>query len=352
MSETLFSKAYYGNTLQEWGIAFGIIIGAVLVAKIVYWVFGSVIRKMTSKTENKLDDLIIDMIEEPIVVAITLAGFWYAVNTLTLPERLNALLGNVSHVLIALVVSWLCVRLFDSIFEQYIKPLSQKTDTDFDDQILPIIRKLVKATLWAFGIIIGLNNAGYDVAALLAGLGIGGLAFAMAAKDTVANVFGGFTILADKPFKIDDRIKISGFDGTIKEIGIRSTRLQTLDGRIVTIPNSSFADSAVENVSMEPSRKVSMELGLTYDTTPEKMKTAMTLLEKIAEANESVEDNTTVFFSAFGDSAMVVKFIYYIKKEAAIAGTQSDINMAILTEFVGAGLDFAFPTQTLYTKAV
>lgn len=106
--------------------------------------------------------------------------------------------------------------------------------------------------------IVALNNAGYDVGALIAGLGIGGLALAMAARDTVSNVFGGFTIFTDRPFTLNDRIKVSGFDGTVDEIGIRSTRLRTLAGTLVTIPNSTFSESAVENVSAEPSRKVVM----------------------------------------------------------------------------------------------
>ena len=135
-----------------------------------------------------------------------------------------------------------------------------------DDQLLPVVRKGLRATIWILGILVALNNAGYNVGALLAGLGIGGLALAMAAKDTVANIFGGVTIFTDKPFKINERIKLGGFDGTITEIGIRSTRLKTLEGRVVTIPNAKFTGGMVENVSMEPSRKVVLNLGLVYDT--------------------------------------------------------------------------------------
>ena len=128
-------------------------------------------------------------------------------------------------------------------------------------------------------VILAIQNAGYDVGALLAGLGIGGLALAMAAKDTVANIFGGFTILTDKPFTINDRIQVSGFDGWIREVGLRSSRLETLAGRIVTIPNSIFSDTPVENISAEPSRKVAVNLGLTYDTTPDQMEEAMNILK-------------------------------------------------------------------------
>ncbi len=194
-----------------------------------------------------------------------------------------------------------------------------------------------------------LNNAGYDVAAVLAGLGIGGIALAMAAKDTVSNVFGGFTIFTDRPFKINDRIKVGGFDGNVSEIGIRSTRLRTLAGTLVTIPNSTFSDTAVENVTAEPSRKVSLNLGLTYDTTPEAMEQAMELLREIAAANPNLEEKVVIGFNQFGDFALNLMMIYYIKSGADIVVTQTEINMEILRRFAARNLEFAYPTQTLYT---
>ncbi len=196
-----------------------------------------------------------------------------------------------------------------------------------------------------------LNNAGYDVAALIAGLGIGGLALAMAAKDTVSNVFGGFTIFTDRPFTLNDRIKVAGYEGYIREIGLRSTRLQTLEGRVVTIPNSRFSDTPVENVTLEPSRKVVLNLGLTYDTSPEQMRRALDILTQIGTQHVELEDRLLVSFNGFGDFSMNILFIYYIKSGADILGTQTEINLLILDRFNAAGLEFAFPTQTLYTKS-
>ena len=131
---------------------------------------------------------------------------------------------------------------------------------------------------------------------------------------------------------------------------MRSTRIRTLDGTLVTIPNSIFAESAVENVSAEPFRKVKVNLGLTYDTTPEQMQEAMTILADIASGNDGLEDKRVISFNAFGDSAMNIIFIYYIKKSAAIMDVQTEINMEILRRFNARGLDFAFPTQTIYTR--
>ncbi|WP_444994535.1 mechanosensitive ion channel family protein [Aliikangiella sp. IMCC44359] len=347
MSE-LLQTTYYNNTVLEWLTAMGIILGAIVVGKITYKIFSVGFRKITSKTKTKLDDIIINMIEEPIIGILVITGIWYALRSLNLSEGLITLTGHIVQFAIFMMIAWLLARLLDALIEEYVVPITESSENDMDDQLLPILRKGLRVIIWCMAIIIGLNNAGYDVAALIAGLGIGGLALAMAAKDTVANVFGGFTILTDKPFKINDRVQVAGFDGTVKEIGIRSTRIKTLAGRVVTIPNSKFADSPVENVSWEPTRKIVLDLGLTYDTSPENMEKAIEILQKIASADESINEETKVFFSGFGDFSMNIRLIYYIKKSGDIAATQNRINLAILKQFNEAKLEFAFPTQTLY----
>ena len=274
---------YYGNSVEAWGIALLIIVGAFLLGKTAYWIFGSVFKKLTAKTKTKIDDIIIDMIEEPIMLAIILLGIWYSLGTLNIAQNIFIWISRVFNILIVLNITWLISRLFQSIFREYIMPLAEKTESDFDDQLLPILLKGLTITIWTLGIIIGLDNAGYNIGALLAGLGIGGLLLAMAAKDTVANVFGGITIFLDKPFKIKDRIKIAGFDGTVKEIGIRSTRVKTLSGTEAVIPNSVFSDSPVENVTREPSRKIVLNLGLVYSTTDKQIEKAMNILRDIAK---------------------------------------------------------------------
>jgi MscS family membrane protein len=346
--DSILTQEYYGNTPVEWLIAFGIVFASVILARLLYWVFSRVIRIFTAKSKTKFDDILVDMIEEPAVYMVVVIGIWIAIKTLELPPGLSDVIGRGYQVICAVLVGWLLSRLFTAISREYLFPLAEKSENDLDDLLIPIVTKGVNMIIWALAIVIGLNNAGYDVAALIAGLGIGGLALAMAAKDTVSNIFGGFTIFTDKPFHINDRIKISGYDGTVQEIGIRSTRLKTLDGRVVTIPNSKFAESPVENISWEPSRKVKLDLGLTYDTSHEEIEKAMEILKSINENNTHTEQDCVVSFNAFGDFAMNVMFIYYIVKGEDIAGTQSEVNLEILRQFNDAGLDFAFPTQTLY----
>lgn len=348
----ILTKEYYGNTVQDWFVALAIVVAAAIFGKILYWFTQKVLRRLTEKTQTRFDDILIDMLEEPLVFALTLAGVWWGLQTLTLTETAEVWLGRIAQGLIVLAVAWLISRLLDALYAEYLAPLAEQSETDLDDQVLPILRKGTKVAVWSVGIIVALNNAGYQVGAILAGLGIGGLALAMAAQDTVSNIFGGFTIFADRPFTLNDRIRLDGYDGTVTEVGLRSTRIQTLSGPVVTIPNSKFSDSAVENVTAEPNRKVVVTLGLTYDTPAEKMEEAMETLRQIAAGQPGLDEKVLVAFNEFGDFSMNLLFIYYIQKDADILQTQTDVNLAVLREFNHRGLELAFPTQTIYAQTM
>ena len=352
MPDDILTGELLGNSGEAWLIALFLAIGSVIGARVLYWIFARISRRLARRTKTALDDIILDMIEEPIAVMLSFIGIRFALGTLSFPEGLQTWIGYVFNVVMILAAAWLISRLFDALFKQYVVTWAEKSDTDLDDQLLPIVHKVANVVIWSVALVIALDNAGYDVGALVAGLGIGGLAFAMAARDTIANVFGGFTIFADKPLTLNDRVRIAGYDGSVREIGLRSTRIETLDGTVVTVPNSKFADSPVENVSLEPSRKVIVKLGLVYDTSPEEMDKAIELLKGIAADSPNLEEKVIVAFTEFGDFSLNVLLIYYITKGADILETQSAINRAILAQFNENGLEFAFPTQTLYTKNV
>lgn len=346
--QDFFEKTFYGNTLGHWFISFSIIIGSILLSKVIYFVITRIFKQITKRTKTKLDDIVIDKMEEPAVFAIVITGIWYALAFLRFSENLDALISHAFYFIITFNIAWFVSRLLSALIDEYLVPLVEKSETDLDDHLLPVARKSINVTIWSLAIIVGLNNAGFDVMALIAGLGIGGFAFALAAKDSIAHVFGGFVLFADKPFSINDRIIVNDFDGKVKEIGLRSTRIQTLDGRMVTLPNADIANSAIINISSEPSRKITMDLGLTYDTSAENMQKAMAILQKICVDNQDViEEQTVTSFTAFGDFSLTIRFIYYIKSGADIFNTMNDINMEVLRRFNEAKLSFAFPTQTI-----
>ncbi|MDY0016927.1 MAG: mechanosensitive ion channel family protein [Candidatus Delongbacteria bacterium] len=346
-----FSKEFYGNTAENWLYSLLFLIGGYVLSKIIYWLFKGVVKKLTAKTKNTLDDALIEMIEKPVIFSIIVLGAWTGFSRLHFTVNVDTFMNHTFTFLLIWTITWLLVRAVDAIFTELIIPLTEKTENTFDDQIVPVLRKALKSILWILGVIVGLDNAGFDIMALIAGLGIGGLALALAAQDTVKNVFGGVMIFIDKPFKIGDRVIIDGNDGFVTEVGIRSTRIKTLYNRIITLPNSRFAESSIENISAEPHRKVVTNLGLTYDTAPDRMDLAMSILNGIVDANQdSLMPDRIVSFNNFGDFNLGILFIYYIRKEADILATQSKVNLEILHKFNDSKLEFAFPTQTIYKK--
>lgn len=340
------AQVYYGNTIQAWLISMTIIIFSTRLARAGDWLIVSTIKKITAKTPTDFDDILLSIIEKPLFMFLVVLGIWFSLSLLVLPAGLDLFIRGVVDLLGVMLLAWFLVRFLDLLIEQYINPLMANSDSALGDQLLPLLQKTGKILIWAVAIILSLKHAGYDVGALLAGLGIGGIAVAMAARDTIANIFGGFTILADRPFHLNDRIKIVGFDGTVKEIGVRSTRLETLEGRMVTIPNSKFAESPVENVSMEPARKITLELGLSYQTTPQQMDQALSILRDIADQHGDTEEKISLCFTGFGASALNISFVYYIRKGTDIPATQSAINLVILRRFSEAKLQFAFAGHT------
>lgn len=348
----MLQTIFLNNTIEHWLIGLGWAIGGIIAAKVLYKVAGKMLRHLTSKTKTNLDDLIVDKVEEPLVMAIALLAIWKGYSVLTFGEGADELVRSAINVAYALNITWGIARLLDAIILNFFMPFTLKKESVMMDQFAPILRKGLRSGVWVMGIIMAMNNAGFDVGALLAGVGIGGLALAMAAKDFVSNIFGGVTVFIDKPFKVGDRIQIAGYDGMVEEVGIRSTRIRTLAGRLVVVPNFKFSDSILENVTIEPARKNTVQLGLTYDTSPEQIQQAIEILRQIIAESSMLEPKSVVWFDSFGDFSLNVKLIYYVNKTGHWADTPGAVNLEILKRFNAAGLDFAFPTQTILTPDI
>ncbi len=348
----MFSEIYYGNTLQNWIFSLAIIVGAVLLNKVIVLINKHLIKRLTQKTNNRLDDILFLMLEAPVLLGIMLLAIWIAASRLELHPDVDAFFAKSYQFLIVLNITWFIVRFVNALIEEYIVPAAADENSHkyLDNTILPIIRRTVLGVIWVIGVVMALRNVGVDVGALITGLGIGGLAFALAAQDTIKNIFGGITIFSDRPFRIGDRIKVDGFDGFVEDIGIRSTRIRTLERRLVTIPNYKIVEASIENITEEPMRRVLMNIGLTYDTTPEKMNQAMSILRNMPNKIEGVDTEVIAVFSSFASFYMEVKFIFWVKKGSDIMMVPSDVNMEILRAFNEAQLNFAFPTQTVYLE--
>ncbi|MEM3374201.1 MAG: mechanosensitive ion channel family protein [Candidatus Woesearchaeota archaeon] len=342
---------YFGNTIKQYLLFFAYIAIAFLVGRILYYISTNIIKKFTSKTKTKLDDIIIDMIEEPIVFLVVIAGFFFAYHQLNLSEKAYDIFNRIFKILVISAISWLIIRLIDALIVNYLMPLSEKTKTDLDDLLFPLIRKIVKISLTAVAIIMILDNMGYHVTSILAGLGIGGLAFALAAQDLLGNFFGGLTIIIDKPFKVGEYIQIGDVQGEIVEIGLRSTKLKTPNGEFITIPNKFITEKATINHKRLNQKLVIMTLNLVYNTSNEKMKKAKKIIQEIL-SKEKLIFNYEVNFINFGAYSLDLEVRYFIEtnQPKLVREIKDKINFKIKEEFEKNKIDFAYPTQTIEMK--
>ncbi len=345
----ILNQTFWDNTVWQYLLFFGIIVLSIIIGKIFYYISKHKLRKLAAKSKTKLGDYLINIIEEPLVLLIVTCGIWGGSRFLTLSETVEKVIGNVILVLIALTITWFLIRLVDMLIKHFIEPLVGKSESKLDVQILPILRKSAKIVILLFAFIVVLSNLGYDILSILAGLGIGGLALALAAQDAVKNIIGGISIFLDKPFQIDDYVDISGKEGTVAEVGLRSTRLRTVGGTIYVIPNSKVADGMLENFSTRKARRVVIKIGLTYETTAEKMEEAMKIVKNSIKSIDGIrDDDISVRFVNFGDFSLDMEIVYWITDMSNWKMVVHNVNMALKRNLDEGGIDMAFPTETHY----
>ena len=348
----MLDNVYYGNSLREWGVSALIIIGALLLNKLIILLNRKIIRKITAKSTIKIDSIFFNSLEKPVLMGIILLSGWIALGRLALDPSVFTLIGKSYDVLVTLNITWFFARFISSLIEENIAGTDEKTGKGrfgVDSRLAPLIKRGVLVVVWFVGIITAFYNIGITITTLLGTLGIGGIAFALAAQDTIKNIFGGITIFTDHTFRIGDVINFDSTEGTVTDIGLRSTRILTYDKRMVTIPNYKLTDALVTNISSEPGRRIVMNIGLTYDTPSCGIQKAIKILKAMPDEVSGVKDRDIVAcFYEFGDSALIIRFIYFIRKSADILETRSNVNFEILIAFTDAGLHFAYPTQTVY----
>jgi len=343
----MLETVYYGNTLHNWGISLLIVIGALIVNKLFMMFSKHLLERRTRKSKMRYDILFLKALEKPVLLGIILVAIWIAGNRLNLGAKVHEIIAKSYGVLIILNITWFIARFSEALVEEE----ALKSKKRYDNNLIPLIKRGVLILIWTLGIITALKNIGIEVTTLLGTLGIGGIALALAAQDTIKNIFGGITILTDRTFHIGDIIRFEDIEGTVEDIGLRTTRIRTYERRLAFIPNYKLTDSSVVNVSHEPGRRVLIKLGLTYDTDHHRMQEAIDILHKIPEivADVNAKDFEATF-SDFGDSSLMITLIYFIRKHADIRATISQVNFEILRSFNEAGLNFAFPTQTIHLE--
>jgi len=323
-----------------------------LVALIVRKIFDRYISKkilgFVSKTKFKYDNLIVRAIIPPVNLLIVLYGIIIATSIVELP--ISQFFAEALRVTLAVIVVWIAFRLCSPVTE-VLRDIMSRSDDALATQFVPIIRSTIQVAVVLIGGILILQNSGYEVSSLIAGVGIGGLAIALAAQETISNIFGTLVMFTDKPFKVGDWVQFRDVDGDVESIGFRSTRVRTWPKSIKVIPNKMLTSEIIENWSVMPKRRVSMTIGVQYDSPPEKVEELTKRIYSLLQSNERVDqDYMIVAFSGFGPSSLDI-FVYYfttITKWKDYMHIRQEVNIGIMKIVEELGLSFAFPSQTLY----
>ena len=351
------NNLYYGNTVLQWTIAGGLVLASLVLGKTVYWMFKNVVGPVIRKSGRTFIDIVIDMIEEPIVFMIVIVGIRYSINTLSLTDESIRNADFALGFVVTLTITWLITRLYNALHERYFVPLAEKTDTTLDDHLLPLFRKGFNSVVWILGIIVALNNAGYNVAPILAGLGIGGLAFALSVQHTFGNILGGLLIYTDGHFKIGDRIQVRGqwgeVDGVVKDIGLRTTTVRTrYEGRDVNVPNSFLTDRDVVNVESESGRQLFAVYKLSHDTTAEKTKVFLKIIEDAVKTTAGTKEMVVTGLVAVNEIGQDVMLLYWIDDDASKLKTRTEINLKIIEGMTSQDIRFSDRSMITYNKDI
>ncbi|MFO7870627.1 MAG: mechanosensitive ion channel family protein, partial [Kiritimatiellia bacterium] len=239
------------------------------------------------------------------------------------------------------------------VVDYHLAEMSSRTDSRVDDMLTPLVGKSLRITVVVvFGLQVIQSFSDKPVTSVLAGLGVGGLAVALAGQDTIKNFFGSVVILGDKPFEIGDRILFDGHDGPVEKVGFRSTKVRTLDGHLVTIPNSEMVNRTVQNIGKRPYIKRWANITITYDTPPEKVEKAVEIIKDILRNHKGMDPEfpPRVYFSDFNSCSLNIMMIYWFHPPDYWEYQEFSewVNHQILRRFNEEGIEFAFPTQTMY----
>jgi len=362
LQKTINYELIRGNEVWRFGLVLLVVLAAMVVGRVVQYIINSYAQLLVRKKGQRLLTLLLKALANPMYVAIFAGGIFLAQAPLLFNDQTGIRIAirngwtTIARVIGAIAVAYGLYRLVD-VIEYYLNRLVGKTETKLDDMLVPVIRKALRITIAIVAILlISENILGANVKSLLLSAGVGGIAIALAARETIANFFGSITIFTDRPFQMGELVKIDGHFGPVEEVGFRSTRVRTREGHLVTIPNSVIANSIVENVGRRPFIRRTSNITITYDSGHTKAKRAVEIIKEILaevpEVNGDPDRPPRVYFSDFNDWSLNIYMSYWVQPPDywLYHEVNQRVNLEMMRRFEAEKIEFAFPTQTLYVK--
>ena len=348
----LVNYTIFDLTIGKLVVFFVILFFFLLFRQIFTKIFLTALRRMAGKTKTTIDDQFIAVLEKPINYLLLIVAFYFAFKSLSLSGNSMLFINHILRSFIILLVCWTLAR-GEMFVNTALRRVFTTKDLDVAISFIPFITKFIKVTLISFAVIFIIQEWGYNIGALITGLGIGGVAIALAAKDTLANFFGSIMILFDRPFKVGDWIVSSDAEGIVEEIGFRSTRIRTFAKALVAVPNSKLATDAITNWSRRDRRRISFNVGVTYSTTKNQMKNIISKIKEMLFCHDKIRsDVIMVNFTDFDKSSMNI-FIYCFTTTSLwneFLEIKQDVNLKVMEILESESAEFAFPSMSIYME--
>ena len=348
--ENFWNRIYFGNTVVNWLIAASILIFGILILRLAKNQVLRKLKKWSHNSKTTIDDFVVQLTGKSIIPFLYFACIYATSLWLELPVQVDRIFG----VAMLLVSTYYILKSISAVLEYFIISfLKGQTNGESKQKQARGILILLKILIWLFGIIFLLDNLGYNITTIIAGLGIGGIAVALAAQTILGDLFSYFVILFDRPFEIGDFIMVEDKMGVVEYIGIKTTRLRTLGGEQLICSNKDLTDSRIHNYKRMERRRVVFQLGITYQVHPDILESIPSMVRDVIDAKHDVQFDRG-HFSGFGDSSLNFEFIYYVLNAdyAVFMNIQQQVYFEIFRLFDEKGISFAYPTQTLFVSKV
>ena len=344
MPETMM---FLGNSLLQWLVAAGVFLGTALALRLLSALLLSRMHALAERTATDVDDLIGQLLRKTKTLVILLVALWVAARMLTIPPRLDAAFSRILIVALLLQVGVWAAGLVDYLIDRH-----RRRQIEVDPGVATAIGAMffvARTLVWTLVLLVVLDNLGIDVTALITGLGIGGIAVALALQNVLSDLFASLSIVLDKPFVVGDFIIVGEFLGTVEYVGLKTTRIRSLSGEQLVFSNSDLLGSRIRNYKRMQERRAVFTLGVTYDTPLDKLRRIPRIIREAIEAQENTRFDRS-HFKSYGAFSLDFETVYYmlVPDYNSYMDTQQLINFEVFRRFHDDDIEFAFPTQTLF----
>lgn len=352
-----------GNTIQDYTWFIGAVLLGFIFKKLISKYLSHLLFKIVGKKGIEVGvDKFDALLTKPIGFFIMLSIIYVGSSHISYPEvwglvsedvfGLKMIISTGFSLIYVYSIFWIILKVID-FAGLILNKRAEATENKMDDQLIPFIVEIAKIITYIFALVVIVGNVfDADITALAAGLGIGGIALAMASKESLENLLGSFTIFFDQPFTVGDTVTVGTVTGTVEKVGFRSTRIRTFDKSLVTVPNKKMIDAELDNLGMRPVRRVKFNVGLTYETTPEQIKAIVADIQDMINQHEKTNQDGKVRFQEFGSSSLDIMVMYFVAspKWDDLIDVKEDVNYKIMEIVKKHNSDFAFPSTTVYLQ--